>query len=217
MSWDPRNGAPSPEAEPAASGPPRGDLAELVRVGGATLVEAMESHRPGARDHADATASYAFATGVELGFERGHAEAVRETARLHDVGMIYVPVAVLAAAPQDREPEGQGLVESHPLYGAELARGAGVPDEACAWIRAAAERFDGRGPSGLAGERVPLEARIIRVACACDAALTAPHPAAAPVEHRAAAFATLRAAAGRELDPRVVEALTAMLDRVTRG
>src|SRR5215211_91687 len=52
------------------------------------------------------------------------------------------------------------------------------------------------------------------VACACDAALTAPHPAATPAEHRAAAFATLRVAAGRELDPRVVEALTAMLDRV---
>jgi HD-GYP domain-containing protein (c-di-GMP phosphodiesterase class II) len=214
MSWDPRNGAPSPEAEPAASGPSEVDLAELVRIGGATLLDALESHRPGARDHADATASYAFAAAVELGFERENAEAVREAARLHDVGMIYVPVAVLAAAPSDREPEGQALIDSHPLYGAELARGAGVPDEACAWIGASAERFDGRGPAGLAGERVPIQARIIRVACACDTALTAPHPAAAPAEHRAAAFDTLRAAAGRELDPRVVEALTAMLDRV---
>jgi response regulator RpfG family c-di-GMP phosphodiesterase len=63
---------------------------------------------------------------------------------------------------------------------------------------------------------VPLQARIIRVACACDTGLTAPRGDASPAEHRAATFAALRAAAGRELDPRVVEALTAMLDRVTR-
>jgi HD-GYP domain-containing protein (c-di-GMP phosphodiesterase class II) len=182
-----------------------------------TLLDALESHRPGSRGHADATASYGFAAAVELGFEREHADAMRETARLHEVGMIYVPAAVLATAPEDRAPEGQALINAHPAYGAELARGAGVPNKACAWIRASAERIDGRGPAGLAGERVPLQARIICVACACDAALTAPHPAATPAEHRAAAFATLRVAAGRELDPRVVEALTAMLDRVTRG
>jgi HD-GYP domain-containing protein (c-di-GMP phosphodiesterase class II) len=217
MSWDPPSGAPSHAAEPAASGPSQVDLAELVRVGGATLLDALDGHWPGARDHADATASYGFAAAVELGFEREHAEAVRETARLHEVGMIYVPVAVLAAAPSDREPEGQALIDSNPVYGAELARGAGVPEEACGWLRASAERFDGRGPAGLAGERVPLQARIIRVACACDTALTAAHPAGSPAERRAGAFATLRAAAGRELDPRVVEALTAMLERVSRG
>ena len=217
MSWDPQNGAPSPEAEPAGGGASEVDLAELVRVRGPTLVDALESHWPGARDHADATASYGFAAAVELGFEREHAEAVREAARLHEVGLIYVPTVVLATAPQDRDPEDLALINAHPAYGAELARGAGVPNKACAWIRASAERFDGRGPAGLAGERVPLQARIICVACACDSALTAPHPAATPTEHRAAAFATLRVAAGRELDPRVVEALTAMLDRVTRG
>ena len=86
----------------------------------------------------------------------------------------------------------------------------------CDWIRATAERFDGRGPGGLAGERIPLEARIVRVACACDWALTTPQAGASPAEHRGAAFEVLRAAAGRELDPRVVEALAGMLDRVTR-
>jgi response regulator RpfG family c-di-GMP phosphodiesterase len=215
MSWDPLNGAPSPGADPTASGASHVDLAELVQARGAALLDALETHRRGARDHAEATASYAFAAAVELGFEREHAEAVRETARLHEVGLIYVPAAVLTTAPHDRDPEGRALVEAHPAYGAELARGAGVPDQACEWIRASAERFDGGGATGLAGERVPLQARIIRVACACDTALTAPHPGSTPAEHRAAAFASLRAGAGRELDPRVVEALTGMLDRVT--
>jgi HD-GYP domain-containing protein (c-di-GMP phosphodiesterase class II) len=216
MSWDPRSAGPSPDAEPAGD-PFPADLAELVRRAGATLLDALENHRPGARDHADATASYGFAAAVELGFEREHAEAVRETARLHEVGMIYVPAAILATAPQELHAEGRALVEAHPAYGAELARGAGVPARACEWIRAIGERFDGRGPAGLAGERVPLQARIIRVACACDTALTSPHPATPPGGHRVAAFSLLRASAGHELDPRVVTALTGMLERVARG
>lgn len=216
MSWVPPSGAPSRDAEPAGL-EPGVDLAELVAARGAVLLDALEDHLPGARDHADATASYAFAAAVELRFERENSEALREAARLHDVGMIYVPVAVLQAGPENRDAASQALVDAHPGYGAELARGAGIPSRPCEWIAASAERFDGRGPSGLAGERVPLEARIIRVACACDGALTTPHPHATATEHRATAFATLRAAGGRELDPRVVAALTGMLERVTGG
>jgi HD-GYP domain-containing protein (c-di-GMP phosphodiesterase class II) len=214
MSWVPPSDAPSPDAESAeeASGV---DLADLVSERGAVLLDALEDHWPGARDHAGGTASYAFGAAVELRFEREHAEAVREAARLHEVGMIYIPAAVLSTPPEERDPAWQAQVDAHPGYGAELARGAGVPARACEWIASSAERFDGRGPSGLAGERVPLEGRIIRVACACDRLLTAPHPHVSAAEHRATAFAWLRAAGGRELDPRVVAALTGMLDRVT--
>jgi HD-GYP domain-containing protein (c-di-GMP phosphodiesterase class II) len=215
MSWDPQSGVPSSAADPAG-GRAQANPAELARAHGATLLDALENHRAGSREHAEATASYAFAAAVELGFEREHADAVRETARLHEVGMIYVPTAVLAAAPEQRTAEGRALIDAHPGYGAELALGAGVPAVICDWIRATAERFDGRGPGGLAGERIPLEARIVRVACACDWALTAPQAGGSPAEHRMAAFEVLRGASGRELDPRVVEALAGMLDRVTR-
>ncbi|MGH2950558.1 MAG: hypothetical protein ACRDKX_00755, partial [Solirubrobacterales bacterium] len=63
----------------------------------------------------------------------------------------------------------------------------------------AGERYDGRGPAALAGVRIPLEARIMRAACACDRA-----------NGEAAA---LHAVAGGELDPQVVEALAGMLGR----
>lgn len=217
MSWDPPSGAPSPEADQAARWQYDLDLARLVRDCGATLLDALEQHRPGARGHADATASYGFAGAVELRLEREHAEAIREAARLHEVGLIYVPAATLAAAPEDRTADQRALLESHAAYGAEIARGAGVPDQACAWIRSSMERFDGRGPAGLAGERIPLESRIIRVACACDTVLTAPVAAASHDERRALGLARLRELTGRELDPRVVAALSAMLERVTRS
>jgi HD-GYP domain-containing protein (c-di-GMP phosphodiesterase class II) len=216
MSWDRPSGAPSSEGDALGAGGAQRDLAELARARGATLLDALEDHRAGSRDHAEATASYAFAAAVELGFERQHAEAVRETARLHEVGMIYVPAAVLAAEPEHRSADGRALIDAHPGYGAELALGAGVPRQICDWIQATAERFDGRGPAGLAGERIALEARIVRVACACDWALTKPRAEGTVAEHLTAAFEVLRAAAGRELDPRVVDALAGLLDRVTR-
>ncbi|HXF00371.1 MAG TPA: HD domain-containing phosphohydrolase [Solirubrobacterales bacterium] len=210
MSSDPPSDARSSEPEPTAG------LAERVKARGTELLEALERHAPGARDHADGTAAYAFAAAVELDLDRDHAEAVRETARLHEVGNVYVPAAVVAKPRGELTPEEQELLDSAFASGAELARGAGIPEHVSEWIGAIRERFDGSGPGGLAGERIPIESRIMRVACACDAALAAPTPSATSQdERRRMAVDSLRAAAGSELDPRVTLALTTMLERAT--
>jgi HD-GYP domain-containing protein (c-di-GMP phosphodiesterase class II) len=227
MSSDRPSGAPSSEPEPA--GPPAGahvhrpgnadnelGLATLVKARGSELLDALERHLPSSRDHADGTAAYGFAAAVELEFERDHAEAVREAARLHEVGNVYLPPAVLAKPPGELTPEDRKLLDSRFASGAELARGAGIPDRVCEWIGAIPERFDGSGPAGLAGERIPIESRVVRVACACDTALAAPAPTPGDVssdERREMAIQALRAAAGTELDPRVTAALAAMLER----
>jgi HD-GYP domain-containing protein (c-di-GMP phosphodiesterase class II) len=183
-------------------------LATLVRARGATLLDALERHLPGSRHHADGTASYAFALSAELTRDRSHAEAVRATARLHEVGKLYLPTAALARPRAGLGAEEAALLEAHPAYGARLAAGAGIPDQACGWIGAAGERFDGTGAQGLAGERIPLEARIIRVACACESLLAAPGSADAQ-----AAIAELRGRGGAELDPGLVERLAAIVAR----
>ena len=225
MSSDRPSGARSSEPEPA--GAPAGaevqppgsannepSLATRVKARGSELLDALERHLPSSRDHADGTAAYAFAAAVELELERDHAEAVREAARLHEVGNVYVPPAVLAKPPGELTREDRKLLDSRFASGAELARGAGIPDRVCEWIGAIGERFDGSGPAGLAGERIPIESRIVRVACACDMALAAPAPGgASPSERRRIAVHALRAAAGSELDPRVTAALAAMLER----
>jgi HD-GYP domain-containing protein (c-di-GMP phosphodiesterase class II) len=215
LSSAPEGGPEQATSEPGASPSrePGLSLASVTKARGAELLDAIERHIPGARDHADGTAAYAFATAVELGLERDHAEATREAARLHEVGNIYAPPAVLTKPPEDRSPEEQALMDSHPAHGAELARGAGIPDRVCDWIRATRERFDGRGPAGLAGERIPLEARVIRVACACDRSLADQHGSPSS-GLRAGVIGRLRGLAGSELDPRVVEALAAVLGRV---
>ena len=168
---DVRSSAPERELE----------LAALVRERGAALVDALDHHLPGARDHAEATASYAFVLAVELGHRRGAAELIREASRLHEIGRLY---------------------DGSARAGARLARGAGVPERACEWIADAAERFDGSGASGLAGAAIPVEARLIRAACVCD--------------RTHADVAALRAEAGRQLDPQVVEALAVVLVRASR-
>lgn len=227
MSSDRPSGAPSSEPEPA--GPLAGaevhrpgnadnelGLATLVKARGSELLNALDRHLPSSRDHADATATYAFAAAVELELERDHAEAVREAARLHEVGNVYVPAAVPAKPPGELTPEDRALLDSRFERGAALARGAGIPDRVCEWIGAIPERFDGSGPAGLAGERIPIESRIVRVACACDTALAAPSPtpgAISPDGRRRMAVHALRAAAGTELDPQVTEALAAILER----
>ena len=214
MSSDRPSDARSPEADEAATSGFEPSLATLIRSRGSALLGPLERHLPGSREHADGTAAYAFAAAVELGWERDNAEAVREAASLHEVGMVYVPAKVLAKPSGELTPEERALMESRFASGAGLARGAGIPDRACEWIRATGESFDGRGPAGLAGPRIPIESRIVRVACACDTILAAPAPAGAfPPKRQQAALDELRHAAGTELDPRVVAALAALLER----
>ena len=223
MSWDLQSGGLSvaTEAPPApsaqAEGPPTSEfelsLATLIRARGAAVLQGLEHHLPGSHHHADGTASYTFAAAVELGLERDHAEAVRETARLHEIGKIYVPRSALEKHAHELTPDERALLSSHFAYGAELARGAGIPQEACEWLHATQERFDGRGPAGLAGEMIPLESRIIRVACTCDA-LTSTSVNGAPVSQRhLLVIGELQRASGHELDPRVIDALSSVLGR----
>jgi HD-GYP domain-containing protein (c-di-GMP phosphodiesterase class II) len=216
MSSDPRSDSRSRGTESGAPGEPRLGLAARVNALGAALLEGLERHLPGSREHAEGTASYAFVTAVELGFERNRAELVREAARLHEIGKVYLPAELVSRGTDELTTEERGQLDSHFHKGAELARGAGIPDQVCEWILAAGDRFDG-GPNHEGGERIPLEARIIAVACACDALLSRPPASDSPQDPQRIAIARLRDAAGRDLDPRVVEALVAMLERVAGG
>jgi HD-GYP domain-containing protein (c-di-GMP phosphodiesterase class II) len=213
MSSDRPSDVPSPTAEPAAS---ELGLAMLLRSRGAPLVEALDRHLPGAREHADAVASYAFATAVELGFERAQCEVACETAMLHEIGLVYVPAELLEKPPGERDEAETAAFEDHFEAGYRLARGAGIPEHACEWLLRARERHDGGGAEGLAADAIPIESRIIRAACGCDAALAEAEEAGhqAPAER---AIERLARDAGSELDPRVVGALTAILERATRA
>jgi cyclic di-GMP phosphodiesterase len=212
MSWDPPSAGPFPAAdsEPNGESEQALGLASVVRLRGIALLEALESHVPGAREHADATGSYAFAAAANLGLDRGRAEAIREAAKLHDVGLVYIGADTLLRPPEKLDEDERGALALHPETGAQLAYGAGIPDRVCEWLRRWGENFDGSGAGGVAGGAIPLESRIIHAACRCDAALSVQGRQAAAAGH-------LRELAGSVLDPEAAEALAATLERASAG
>jgi HD-GYP domain-containing protein (c-di-GMP phosphodiesterase class II) len=187
MSSDPRSDAPSP-------GPEQSD-AELIRERGADLLAALEARLPGATEHADAAGRWALAIAAELRLARATALAVRETARIHAIGQLYMDAA-----------EANCDTDAQALAAAQLASGAGLPAIACVWLEHWRERFDGTGPKGLYGGAIPLESRIIRAACTYARELESEPDTARALER-------LGDRAGTELDPATIGAIAFVLDR----
>ena len=207
MSSDPQSDGPFPEAEE-----PREDAspATLVRERGAVLIQNLDEHLAGAAAHAEATGGFAFAVAGGLGLEPEHAELVREAAKLHEVEKMYVAADALSKPDDDLDDEDRLVLALVAENGAGLVRGAGIPDSVCEWILRWPERFDGDGPSGLEGDAIPLEARIINAACACaevagNANPPLPGPAAGVIGR------AMRALGGKRLDPAVADALAKAL------
>jgi HD-GYP domain-containing protein (c-di-GMP phosphodiesterase class II) len=203
---------PNSAEEPATGLEPAPDLGliELLRARSVPLLEALESHLPASRERSEAASSYAFAVAVELGMGRENAELARDVARVQDVGHVYIPAEVLATPASERDASDQELLASHYEKGAQLARGAGLPDQVCEWIRLGGERYDGTGPNGVAGSAIPAQARISRAAYACYEALAA----AQADPEGPSPDVILRERANVELDPRLVNALASVLERV---
>jgi len=131
-------------------------------------------------------------------------------ALLHDVGKIRIPAAIInKAGPLD--PDERALIETHTIEGeAMLTKVGGLLGEIGHVVRSCHERWDGTGyPDGLAGEAVPLVARIV---CCTDAfsAMTTNRPYR-EARSTAEALAELRRCAGTHFDPDVVDAVAAAL------
>ncbi len=188
----------------------RGDLG--VRNG--ELLHAMlEERSPETAGHAVAVSEIAVEVASRMGLDEHQCQVVRQTALLHDVGKLGLPVEVLGKrGPLDEEE--WRLVRTHTLIGERvLATAPGLEDVAAA-VRASHERWDGSGyPDRLQGDAIPLPARIVFVCDAFDAMVSdRPYRAARGEE---AALGELRACAGSQFDPSVVAAFADVL--ATRG
>jgi ribonuclease P protein subunit RPR2 len=129
---------------------------------------------------------------------------------LHDIGKVAIPDGILHKPEPLGEDESR-LMRSHPVIGWEILRQIPFLEEAAQIVRAHHERWDGGGyPDGLAGERIPLAARVFSVADALDAITTdRPYRHGAPLAEARAAIAR---GAGSQFDPRVVGALDEIPD-----
>jgi HD-GYP domain-containing protein (c-di-GMP phosphodiesterase class II) len=177
------------------------ELAALRRLG--VIFEARDGFSHG---HSGRVARHAERMARRLGLPDDEVERIEAAAAVHDVGMVRVPGSVLARR-DDLTPEESGLVERHAVHGAEQVAAVADP-EIASIVRHHHERVDGTGyPDGLAGDAIPLGARIVAVADRFDE-LISPAPQRSPRSRRNA-LDELSARAGTELDAAVVAAFVA--------
>jgi HD-GYP domain-containing protein (c-di-GMP phosphodiesterase class II) len=143
--------------------------------------------------------------GERIGMSAGELEMLEYAARLHDVGKLGVPDAILQK-PGPLDEEEWKVMRRHPEWGAEMIAQVPGLEELAGLVVSHHERWDGHGyPGGLAGEGIPLASRVISV---CDAfeAMVSRRPYRAPLSVEDA-LAELVAASGTQFDPLVVSAV----------
>jgi cyclic di-GMP phosphodiesterase len=168
-----------------------------------TLALTIEARDPYTMGHCERMSYYAVSLGRALDADRALLRSLQWAGYLHDLGKIAVPDGVLLK-PGPLTPEERVIINRHPEAGADLVRGLHTLEDVRPLIRHHHERWDGSGyPDRLAGEAIPLGARIMAVTDVFDALHTArPYKKSLPVEE---ALDILRREVDRGLwEPRIV-------------
>jgi len=168
------------------------------------LAATIEARDPFTYGHSKKVSSYAVALAEAVGLPSEKVTVVSTAALLHDIGKIGIPDELLAKVGK-LEAETWELVQSHAKLSATIV-GHVVSLVSCLpAILHHHERWDGTGyPSGLKGEAIPIEARILAIADAFDA-MTSPRPYREPLSYKKV-LDELRRCAGTQFDPKLVEA-----------
>jgi hypothetical protein len=167
------------------------------------LVAEIETRDPYLHGHSRRVARHSWMIAKRMGLPRAEVARIRTAAAIHDVGKVRTPTAILHKAGSLNEEE-YAVIKRHPADGAEMVSALG-DERLTAIVRHHHERLDGSGyPLGLAGEEVPLGARIVAVADTFDAITSSrPYRPASPQKR---AIDILKGEAGSKLDPAVVQA-----------
>jgi response regulator RpfG family c-di-GMP phosphodiesterase len=176
------------------------------------LTNAVEARDAYTGKHAERVAAYGLELTTRIEPDLAGEPEIEFGFLLHDVGKVAIPDGILHK-PEPLSEEERALMRRHPLIGWEILRGIPFLERSSEIVRHHHERWDGSGyPDGLAGEGIPLAARIFAVADALDAITTnRPYRPAAPL---AEARRTIESCSGTQFDPRAVEAFVETPDEV---
>jgi HD-GYP domain-containing protein (c-di-GMP phosphodiesterase class II) len=189
------------------------DLERTFTTTLAVLASTVEAKDDYTAAHGQDVAELAEGVARRMGFGRTQAREVRYAAMLHDVGKIAVPSEILLKPGPLSDAEWE-VMRGHAAIGGELVARIDAFAHLAPAVRSSHERWDGGGyPDGLAGEEIPLAARIIAACDTYDAIVTdRPYR---PGRSAQEACAELRRVAGTQLDERAVDALLALLAKPT--
>ena len=166
----------------------------------AATVDAKDHYTYG---HSKKVSDYAVAVGEAMGLSQDRVDIIRAAGLLHDIGKVGIPDSTLNKKGTLSDEEWK-LIKDHPKLGVEILRHVIDLVNCLPVILHHHERFDGTGyPSGLKGENIPLEARILAVADSFDA-ITSPRPYREQLSSKEA-LEELRRCVGTQFDPKVME------------
>lgn len=187
------------------------EVVDRQRAGMVALARGAEAKDTDTGDHVVRVQAISSELAIATGMSADAAADVGWSAMLHDIGKLHVPDRILLKpGPLDRDE--WEIMRLHPIWGAEIL-GHGVAfDTARRIARWHHENFDGSGyPDGLAGEAIPLEARIVRLADAFDAMTHGrPYQAARPV---AWALEEITRCAGKQFDPELARLFIDLIEQ----
>ena len=167
------------------------------------LAEAIDAKDPYTRGHSDRVKRMSLAIAKKMGFSEERLENLEYGALLHDIGKIGIKDEVLQKQAPLSSEEYQ-YIQEHPLIGVKIMEGVEFFKDKIPMIRHHHEHYDGNGyPDGLAGEAIPLEARIISLPDAFDAMTSArPHRGVMPLQN---VLSELEKFKGKQFDPKVLD------------
>lgn len=180
------------------------------------LARAAEFRDPETGAHIQRMARYSALIAERLGMSRAEVDNILQAAPMHDVGKLGIPDYILLK-PGRLNPEEREIMKQHAMIGHDILK-----DSASLVVQLGAsialshhEKYDGTGyPGGLAGERIPIEGRIVAVADVFDAITSErPYKRSWPIDE---AVAFLREGRGTHFDPVCVDTFFDSLDEVLR-
>lgn len=175
------------------------------------LSNAVEARDAYTGKHAERVTAYGMEIARAVGVSVADTRDLEFGFLLHDIGKLGIPDAILYKPGPLNDTE-RALMTQHPVIGAQIVEGIEFLASATAVVRSHHERWDGSGyPDGLAGEDIPLAARVFSVADVLDA-LTSdrPYRHASPLS---VAREMIVAGSGTQFDPHVIEAFESIPDR----
>ncbi len=180
----------------------QGDLRSSYLATVSVLAEAIEVKDPLVRGHSEQVSGYVASVAESLDLSPDRREVLIFGSLLHDIGKIGISERILLK-PAKLTPEERAIVELHPRIGYRLVQQVPALRSIAAAVLHHHERFDGNGyPSGLRGEQIPLEARLISVADSFSAMVSdRPYREGMTLED---ACEELKRCAGTQFDPEIV-------------
>jgi putative two-component system response regulator len=190
-------------------------LAQLQQAYEASLImlsSAIELRDRYTRGHVERVRDYSTILGQQMGLNPVHINTLQFGSILHDIGKIYISENILLKPGQLNEEEWAEM-RKHPVVGADLLQNIPYLSSAVPIIRHHHERWDGEGyPDGLAGEEIPLLARVVALVDSLDAMTTTRvyQPPCTPDQ----AYRDILNSSGSHYDPQIVEVFASSWDMI---